>query len=425
MTTTIDIFDPRTYARGIPYDAFRRLRDDDPVSWHAEPAIDEWPAGPGFWAVTRYADVVHVSRTPKVFSAHRGATQIRDPEPDDLPFIQRMMLNVDPPDHVRLRRIVSRVFTPKRIERFADVVSRRAADLIDAVIERGRCDLTDVTDDFPLLNLADVIGVPESDRALLLHWTNRIIGYQDDEHADIQLGPDGRPVNPRSPAALRDMLDYAHQLAAYKRNHPADDIITTLVSARDQSDRLSDAEFEMFFFLLVVAGNDTLRTALPGGALALIEHPDERRRLLDDPSLLPTAVEEMLRWHPPVIAFRRTATCNVELSGRAIREGDKVVVYYCSANRDERQFPDPDRFDVARTPNHHVAFGDGPHVCLGAHFARLQLRLFFAEVLPRMPDLELAGPVDRLTSNFIAGIKHMPVRFTAGRHAGGPNSERG
>ncbi|MQA83792.1 MAG: cytochrome P450 [Streptosporangiales bacterium] len=408
-----DIFDPRTYARGIPYDTFRWLRDHDPVTWVEEHEVLDWPAGPGFWAITRYDDVVEVTRTPQAFSSRLGATQIRDPDPADLPFIRRMMLNMDPPEHQRLRRIVSRIFTPRRVEKFAHDVEERARRLIDGIVEHGECDFTvQVSDDFPLLNLCDVMGVPESDRHLLLYWTNRIIGYQDPDHAEVEYGPDGKPINPRSPAALADMFAYAQELARYKKEHPGDDVISALAHAQVEGRGLSDAEYEMFFFLVSVAGNDTVRSGVPGGMLAFIENLGELRRLLDDPDLLPTAVDEVLRYAPPVISFRRTATRDFELRGKHISGGDKVVVFYASANRDERQFTDPDRFDIGRTANDHVAFGDGPHVCLGAHFARLQLEIFFREALWRLRDLELAGPVDRLTSNFIAGIKHLPLRFT-------------
>lgn len=413
--TVPNVFDPNIYSQGIPHESFRWLRDNEPVSWQEEHEVSGWPAGPGFWAVTRYADVVHALRTPEVFSSHLGATQIRDPDPEDLPFIRRMMLNMDPPEHVRLRRIVSKAFTRRRVENFADSVALRARALIDGVIERGECDFTaDVTDDFPLLNLADLIGVPESDRGMLLEWTNRVIGYQDPEHAHLMVDEAGNPINPRSPAMLRDMFEYAQQLAAHKREHPGDDVMTALALAEVDGRRLTDAELEMFFFLLTVAGNDTVRSGAPGGMLALIEHPGERKRLLDDPALLDSAIEEMLRWHPPVLSFRRTAAADTELAGRHIGSGDKVVVFYASVNFDERHFRDPMRFDIARAPNDHVAFGDGPHVCLGAHFARLQLRIFFREALWRAPDMECTGPIKRLVSNFINGIKHMPVSYTPG-----------
>ena len=409
---TENVFDPRIFARGVPHEALRRLRDHDPVSWQEEHEVGIWPAGPGYWAVTRYDDVRHVLRSPADFSSSLGATQIRDPAPADLPFIRRMILNMDPPEQVRLRTLVTGAFTRRRLERFAGTVRDRAAALLDAVVADGRCDLPrDVTDDLPLQNLADLLGVPAADRALLLEWTNRVIGYQDPEHGTVLTDADGNPVNPRSPAALQDMFDYAEQLAEAKRRDPADDVLTALVQAEVDGEKLTDAELKMFFFLLVVAGNDTVRSALPGGVLALVEHPVEYARLRADPALLPGAIEEMLRWHPPVLTFRRTATRDVELGGRRIAAGDKVVVYHVSAHFDERRFADPLRFDLTRSPNDHVAFGQGPHLCLGAIFARMQLRAFFTEFLARLPQVELDGEPRRLTSNFINGITRLPLRW--------------
>ena len=409
---TENVFDPRIFARGVPHEALRRLRDHDPVSWQEEHEVGIWPAGPGYWAVTRYDDVRHVLRSPADFSSSLGATQIRDPAPADLPFIRRMILNMDPPEQVRLRTLVTGAFTRRRLERFAGTVRDRAAALLDAVVADGRCDLPrDVTDDLPLQNLADLLGVPAADRALLLEWTNRVIGYQDPEHGTVLTDADGNPVNPRSPAALQDMFDYAEQLAEAKRRDPADDVLTALVEAEVDGEKLTDAELKMFFFLLVVAGNDTVRSALPGGVLALVEHPVEYARLRADPALLPGAIEEMLRWHPPVLTFRRTATRDVELGGRRIAAGDKVVVYHVSAHFDERRFADPLRFDLSRSPNDHVAFGQGPHLCLGAMFARMQLRAFFTEFLARLPQVELDGEPRRLTSNFINGITRLPLRW--------------
>lgn len=423
MTTTRDhrqplgdLFDPRVYAEATPYDVYARLRAEAPVSWHEEPAVLGWPAGPGFWAVTRYDDVQHVSRTPETYSAWLGCTQLRDPAPEDLDFTRQMMLNMDPPMHNRLRKTVSKAFTPARIRHFTDMISRRAKLLVDAVCERGECDFAeDIADELPLVTLAEIMGVPEGDRHLLFRWANRVIGYQDEELGSASTStaaePAQPPVNPRSRAALQDMFDYAHELADDKRAHPADDLITTLVQAEVDGRPLSDEEFEMFFFLLSVAGNDTTRSAIPGGVLAFVEHPDQARHLAEDPGRLPGAVEEVLRYCPPVVHFRRTATADVELRGVRIRQGDKVVVFYPAANRDPEVFPDPDRFDITRSPNNHVSFGFGPHVCLGAGFARLQISHTLSEVLTRMPELELAGPVERIQSNFISGIKRMPVRF--------------
>ncbi|MFE5888216.1 cytochrome P450 [Streptomyces sp. NPDC056462] len=409
-----DVFDPRQYATGVPHDAYRILRDHHPVARQDEPEVLGWPAGPGFWAVTRHADVVRVLKDSATYSSYIGATQIRDPDPDDLPFIRRMMLNQDPPGHGRLRRLVSRAFTPGRVDRFARIARTRARTLLTHALETARTadgtvDLvTAVTDDYALLNLADLLGVPEGDRKLLLHWTQRVIGYQDpDEAGTPVLDARGRPVNPRSPAMLRDMFGYARQLAAHKRRYPDDDVMTTL--AHDAE--LAGPELEMFFFLLTVAGNDTVRSAAPGGLLALAEHPESYERLRTGHVELLSAVDELLRWHPPVLTFRRTAAQDTELAGRLIRAGDKVVVFHASANRDERAFADPDRLDLSRTPNPHVSFGDGPHVCLGAHFARLQLRVLYGEVLRVLPVLRTAGEPKRLVSNFINGLKSLPVQL--------------
>ncbi|MFE1441230.1 cytochrome P450 [Streptomyces sp. NPDC058739] len=415
MGSVPDVFDPRVYGGGVPYRDYRVLRERYPVVWQEEPEVAGWPGGTGFWAVTRHADVVRVLKDSASFSSYVGATQIRDPDPEDLPFIRRMMLNQDPPGHGRLRRLVSRAFTPERIERFTAVVEERARTLWAGALRRAREDggtvdvVAAVTDDYALLNLADLLGVPESDRGLLLHWTQRVIGYQDpDEAGPPVLDGQGRPVNPRSPAMLRDMFAYAQELAELKRRRPADDVMTVLA----HDGELADAELEMFFFLLTVAGNDTVRGAAPGGLLALAEHPDALRELRAGKHEPGTAVDELLRWHPPVLTFRRTAVRDTELAGRSIRAGDKVVVFHASANRDERVFEDPDRLDLSRAPNPHVSFGDGPHVCLGAHFARLQLRVLYREALRELPGEWTAGRPVRLVSNFINGVKSLPLSVT-------------
>ncbi|MFG3496501.1 cytochrome P450 [Streptomyces sp. NPDC047928] len=428
-----DVFDPRQYAHGLPHDRYRVLRDHHPVAWQEEPEVLGWPAGPGFWAVTRHADVVRVLKDFTTYSSHIGATQIRDPDPADLPFIRGMMLNQDPSPgsrprasggdttgHGRLRRLVSRAFTPGRVERFTSVARERARGLLAAALadarsrDDGVCDIvTAVTDEYALLNLADLLGVPAADRALLLHWTRRVIGYQDpDEAGQPVTGPDGRPVDPRSPAMLADMFAYAERLAVHKRAHPGDDIMTTLAHGTEATTRggLTSSELGMFFFLLTVAGNDTVRSAAPGGLLALATHPDAYDRLRAGRAGLATAVDELLRRHPPVLTFRRTATRDHDLAGRRVRAGDKVVVFHASANHDERVFAEPHRLDLNRSPNPHVSFGDGPHVCLGAHFARLQLRVLYEEVLRALPLApRLAGPPKRLVSNFVNGLKALPL----------------
>lgn len=278
--------------------------------------------------------------------------------------------------------------------------------------------------------LAEVLGVPESDRYLLYDWANRVIGYQDDDYATSAAfdwttgtamartavalrpspGPDGRMPNPRGYAGMPDLYGYAHELARYKRRHPGDDIMSLLLHAQDEEGSLSNEEFENLFWLFAVAGNETVRNGLGGGMAALLAHPDQYRRLRGHLELVPLAVEEMLRWWPPVIHFRRTAASLVEVGGVEIAAGEKVVVYHASANRDETVFRDPDAFIPDRTPNDHVSFGFGPHLCLGAYLARAQARALFSEVLVNLPELESDGPAVRLRSNFQNGLKSLPVR---------------
>ncbi|MFE3873109.1 cytochrome P450 [Kitasatospora sp. NPDC059146] len=423
------IFLPGTYAEGVPYGLFRELRAEAPVCWVEEPAVGDWPAGPGYWAVLRHADVKHVLRSPELFSSHLGATQIRDPDtPADLAFVRTMMLNQDPPDHARLRRIVTAAFTPRALHRLTAAIEGRAAELVAAIRPLGEADFVPLAADLPVWTLALVLGVPEQDRQLLVDWSNRVIGYQDPEYArsstadpsrltavgraalDHQpttpTAPDARPLNPRSRAALADMFAYAHALA---RQPPPGSIV-----ARMRDAGLSAAEFETMFFLFAVAGNETVRNGLPGGLHTLLSHPDQYRLLCERPELVPSAVEEMLRCWPPVVHFRRTATRDTRIAGQPVRRGDKVVVHHASANRDEAVFPEPDRFDVSRTPNDHVSFGYGPHFCVGARLARLQLRSALRHLLDRLPDLELDPdrPPRRLVSNFQNGLKSLPVRWT-------------
>jgi cytochrome P450 len=425
-----EIFHPATYATGVPYDVFRKLRAESPVAWIPEPAVGSWPAGTGYWAVFSHADVKHVLRSPELFSSNLGATQIRDPDtPEDLAFVRAMMLNQDPPDHSRLRRIVAAAFTPRAVRALERTIDERARALIASALGK-ETDFVELAADLPVWTLAHIMGVPDEDRRLLYDWASRVIGYQDDEYAGLSTAdaasmspmaqkamqyrptsfthPDGRPVNPRSYTALADMFAYAHALAAVKKENPGGDIMSRMLEGG-----LTDHEFENMFFLFAVAGNETLRNGIPGGLLTLLDHPSELARLRADPSLLPTAVDEMLRYWPPVMDFRRTATRDLTLSGHEIKAGQKVVVYHASANRDETVFPDPDRFDVSRTPNDHVSFGFGPHFCLGAHLARTQMRAVFRELLPL--HVERTGPAVRLASNFQNGLKHLPVHLTPAR----------
>ncbi|MBB5084619.1 cytochrome P450 [Nonomuraea endophytica] len=410
------VFLPSTYESGVPYELFARLREEAAVHWVPEPAVGPWGAGTGYFGIFRHQEVKHVLRTPEDFSSHRGATQIRDPQtPADLAFVRAMMLNTDPPDHSRLRRIVAAAFSPRAVRLLERTIAGRAAALFAA----GECDFVEVAADLPVWTLAHVMGVPDGDRRLLHDWASRVIGYQDADYAGLstadarRLSPMGqlalaaRPelapgVNPRSKAALADMFAYAKALAAT----PTDE--TSVMSAMLKGG-LTEAEFQNMFFLFAVAGNETLRNGIPGGLLTLLRHPAEHARLRADPALLPAAIEEMLRFWPPVMNFRRTATRDLTLSGQEIKEGDKVVVYHAAANRDPLAFAEPDRFDAGRTPNDHVSFGFGPHFCLGAHLARVQMRAVFTELLRW--EVTLTGAPVRLTSNFQNGLKHLPVRL--------------
>jgi cytochrome P450 len=411
----VDVFNPAVFARGMPWADLARLREEAPVCWHEEPPVGDWPAGPGFWAVTRWEDIRTVGRAATLFSSQLGATQLRDPPPEDLAFWQEMLLNTDPPEHTRVRRIVGVAFTGKEIARQEPVIRERSRRLVDEIVAAGRCDFAeDIGARLPLLTIADLMGIPPGDEHLLSEWTDRVIGYQDPELAGKSDPAAGPPVNPRSREGLADMFEYARALREAKRKEPGDDLLSLLATAEVDGESLSVPEFETFFFLFTIAGNDTTHSALPGGLLALLDHPDELARLRADPGLLPSAVEECLRLAPPVIHFRRTAAEDTLLAGQPIAAGDKVVVFYSAANRDPAAFPDPDRFDITRTPNPHMAFGSGPHSCIAAGLARTQLRILWEEFLWRVGEIAVDGPVTRLGSNFINAIKNLPIRFDAG-----------
>src|SRR3954454_15497439 len=433
---TAVLVDPATYEGGPPFELLRRLRAETPVTWVEEPALHGQPAGPGFWLVLRHADVERVLRDPATFSSWLGATQVRDAA--DLAWVRRMMLNMDPPDHSRLRRLLTRSFTPRAVAALTASIEATAARLVDRMVDgaaEGRCDFAqDGAGALPLLTLADVLGVPAEDRWLMFDWSNRVIGWQDPDYASsaafdgaggtalarqaVALRPapdgDGRMPDPRTRAGMPDLYGYARLLAEEKRRAPGRDVMSVLLAQTDEDGgRVSDAEFVKMVWLFAVAGNETLRTGLPGGLIALLTHPAELAAVRADPGLLPGAVEEMLRWWTPVMVFRRTATRDVDLAGAHVRAGDKVVVSFTSANRDERVFADPDRFDVRRAPNPQLSFGHGPHFCLGAQLARVQLRALFGELLRRTDTLELDGPPALLRSNFQRGVKRLPLRWTA------------
>jgi cytochrome P450 len=424
--TTALLHDPSTYVAGAPLAELARLRRDPGVVW-----VDE-PDGPGYWLVLRHADVERVLRDPAVFSSAAGGTQIRDPaSAGDLAFVRRMMLNMDPPEHSRLRRLVARSFTPRAVAALGDRITEHARGLVDRMLAGPpECDFAkDVAADLPLLTLAEVLGVPAQDRWLLFDWSNRAIGWQDPDYATsaafdpaggTELGrrvlalrpePDaqGRMPDPRSRAGMPDLYAYAHLLAEHKRAHPGPDVMSILLAQPE--DAVSVEEFENLFWLFAVAGNETLRNGIPGGMLALLSHPEQQRVLRARSELVDGAVEEMLRWWTPVMVFRRTATAPVTLAGVSITPGEKVVVSFLSANRDEAVFDRPDEFDVRRPPGRHLVFGHGPHFCLGALAARTQMRALLRELLARTSWLEAGGEPTLLRSNFQRGVKRLPMRW--------------
>lgn len=401
--------------------------------WVDEPGTKLTPPGSGFWAVLRHAEIISVLRAPTEFSSSLGLTQIFDAPTPLLPYARKMMINMDPPDHGRIRRLLSRAFTPRATTELVERIRPRAEALVDAVLEQGSGDfVTDVSADLPLLTLADVFGVPEVDRWLMYDWSNRVIGYLDEDHSQsaafdatdatdmarqalaVRPKPDasGRMPDPRLPAGMADLYEYARLLGAHKREHPGDDITSALMTDGADGNQVTVEEFENLFWLFSIAGNETTRNALPGGMLTLVEHPAQLRRLRDDRALLPSAVEEILRWWSPVLHFRRTAAVDSVLGGQSVAAGDKVVVFFPSANRDEGIFPDADCFDVGRTPNPHLALGFGPHFCIGAHLAREQMRAMLSVWLDRVADTQLAGEPVRLRSSFQNGLKHLPLRWS-------------
>jgi cytochrome P450 len=397
----IDLVATASFRDGHPWDQYAWLRANAPVYRHLEPGTD------GFWAITKYDDVRTVSRQPKLFSSAAKGVMVGDPDEAALAPSRQMMLFMDPPQHDRFKLLVSRGFTPKRAQLLADRIDELAREIVDDVIERGECDLvSDVAGRLPSGLIAELMGIPRSDGERLYELTEIMHTTDDAVH----------PLEERM-QAVAEMLTYAAGVVERKRRAPGDDIASTLVQAEIDGDRLTDGELQFFFLLLVNAGGDTTRNLVAAGMEQLLAHPDERARLQADlDGLLPTAVDEMLRYTSPVANFQRTVMDDTTLRGVELRAGDRVVLFYGSANRDEDVFAEPDRFDVGRDPNPHVAFGaGGPHLCLGLHVARIEIASMFRELLTRMPDLAPAGPVERMASSFIAGIRSMPVAWTPPR----------
>jgi cholest-4-en-3-one 26-monooxygenase len=398
----LDLSDPTFFADDAPHDYFQMLRREAPVCWHEETA----GGGSGHWAVTTYEDLKFVSRNPKLFSSWRGGSILRDMRPEQVDGNRALMINMDPPQHVKYRRLVQKGFTPRMVNDLAPHIRAMANEIIDRVAARGECELvSQVSALMPMQVICRMMGVPREDWEAIYDLSNKLVGFDDPEFREHHGDSAGEML-------AMEMFQYAAKLNEKVRSEPGDDLGTALVQGSVDGEKLTDLEFNSFFMLLAVAGNETTRTATTHGVKLLAEHPEQRERVLRDRRLLGSMIEEVLRYSSPLHYFRRTAAVDTELNGASIREGDKITLWYPSANRDESVFTDPQAFDIGRSPNEHLAFGVGEHFCLGASLARLELTILFDELLRRLPDIALDGPPLRLRSNFINGIKAMPVRFT-------------
>jgi cytochrome P450 len=403
----LSLFDPDTYRAGPPHAYLRRLRLEAPICWHEKPGPEvktNSTMQSGYWVLSKYQDVIDVSRNPHVFSSYVGTSFLMDPPDTELPGLQAMLINMDPPGHVKYRRLVQRGFTPRMVAELEPRIRAHARRIVDNVARKGHCDFVNhIACELPLILICELMGVPDEDRPQIFDWSNALIGNDDPE---MRAGADPMQVSAQ-------MWMYSNALAQKKREQPDDTLISKYVHGEVDGMKISEFELNNFFLMLAVAGNETTRNATSHFMRLMSEHPDQFEMLKTDVDrLLPGAIEEALRFSPPVVAFRRTALQDTELRGVRIRKGDKVVMSYPSANRDEEVFPDADRFDIRRTPNHHLSFGIGEHFCLGANFARMQLRSILREVVTRLPDIRVVRPPKFQRSNLIHGIRELHVEFT-------------
>jgi cytochrome P450 len=398
MIDSIDLSDHDAFQERVPYEWFHTLRDQAPVYFNPE------PDGPGFYAVTRYADIREVHRHVEIYSSEIGGTSLEDLEPDQIEA-RKSMIDMDPPRHDELRGLIARRFTPRAVKVWEDQVREVTDRVLDTALPKGEFDFVhEISSEIPMQVFAEILGIPQSERRYIIELGDQLLGGQDPEYA-LPSDDSHRLLPFSSPAAL-EMFEFGRRLAAARRKHPRDDIITQLAF-----EPLNQREFDVYFVLLAAAGNETTRHTITHGLLGLLEHPDELERLRRDPELFPSAAEEILRWATPVHHFRRTTTQDTELAGTPIPAGAKVTTWFVSGNRDETVFEDADRFDVGRSPNKHMAFGPGGiHHCMGAHLARMEVRIAFEELLKRVRSIEQTGLAERLRSNFFNGIKRLPVR---------------
>jgi linalool 8-monooxygenase len=400
----VDFRDPDLYTEGFPHELFTRLRREDPVHWSRE------AGGRGFWCITRYDDIVAISKNPRLFSSARehGGHRIFDENVVGVAGVgveetEAPMISMDPPEHNRYRRLVSPGFTTPRLQNLETRIRERVRAILDRLDGRKECEfVTEVAAELPIQVLAELLDVPQEDRLKLFDWSNSLIAEDDPE---LRKSPE------ITAADVQAMAEYAGRLWDKRLEKPGNDLISMLVYSKVDGEVMSKERYLGTFILLVAAGNETTRNSISGGLITLARFPEERRKLADNPALLETGAAEIVRYVSPILHMRRTAVADTDLRGKTIRAGDKVILWYSSANRDEDVFGDPFRFDVARGEPGHLGFGIGQHYCLGARLAELQLRIFFGEFLRRYPSAEPCGPIRRMRSNFVAGIKEMPVRL--------------
>jgi cytochrome P450 len=407
MTGPVDLTDLDLWARGVPYEEFARLRREAPVAWHDEAAPNS-----GFWSVHCYQDIVTASRDVATFSSARGIS-FEEPTDEDM-AARRTIIDTDPPDHTKLRKIVSGSFSQRAVAVYQHFVEVLTEQVLDGGLADGEIEFVDaVAKEVPIRVLARIMGLPGAELDRFIDLGDRLIANTDPDVTDVVWGRDDTDAYRRFPFRSpygKQLWDLGREIVAERLRAPGDDLLSTLLRAEVDGDRLSETDLDNFFSILVVAGNETTRIAIAQGILAFCEHPEQWQRLRADPGLLPAAADEVLRWTCPTHFMRRTAAADTELGGATIRAGDKVVLWYVSGNRDEAEFADPDVFDVGRSPNRHLSFGrGGPHLCLGAHLARLEVRVVLAALARRVAGFELAGPPRRIRSNFTNGLRDLPV----------------